>query len=175
MKITANCFRNLFSSDSIGQCRLSNAYDAMAVSICESVAISFEKIKIIFLINPENLILIKRLIYLRAKGFIAKNSTYCLYDAIQTVQNGKTYLQPEVGLELVQFLEKEKLKTPQLTDREYQALVMLAKGKTTEEVAELLHLSVRTIFNIKSTALKKLQIQDITQFHQIFFDEEYNS
>ena len=102
-----------------------------------------------------------------AKGFLAKNSVYSVREAIETVHSGKTYLQPEMGLEWLHLHEKQAippLKT--LTDREYQVLLLLARGKTTEEIAEI-HLSIRTVFNLKSSGFKKLEIDTLEQLREM--------
>ena len=42
-----------------------------------------------------------------AKGFLTKNSVYSLREAIETVHSGKTYLQPDMGLEWLHLHEKQ--------------------------------------------------------------------
>lgn len=146
--------------------------DIMTTDVSDFVSTYFDKMVIIFLINHENFFLLKRLIFSAAKGFITRNSLYSLNEAIKTVMSGRTYLQPDLGLEFIRFYEKDKLpKLNILTDREYQTLVMLTKGKTVEEIAVRLHKSIRTIFNVKASGFKKLSIDNLEQFQNIILNQ----
>jgi DNA-binding NarL/FixJ family response regulator len=54
-----------------------------------------------------------------------------------------------------------------LSDREMQVLLRLARGATTREVSEFLHLSVSTIETYRSRILEKLNLRnnsDLTRF-----------
>ena len=57
--------------------------------------------------------------------------------------------------------------THTLTDREYQVLLLLARGKTGEDIAAITHLSIRTVFNLKSSGFKKLEIDTVEQLRQL--------
>jgi DNA-binding NarL/FixJ family response regulator len=55
----------------------------------------------------------------------------------------------------------------QLSDREMQVLLKLAKGSTTREVSSFLHLSISTVETYRSRILEKLNLRnnsDLTRF-----------
>jgi two-component system response regulator NreC len=86
-----------------------------------------------------------------ARGYVLKEAEEAdLLHAVRTVASGSTYLHPELGARL--------LSTPPtpLTARENDVLRLLALGHTNSEVAELLHLSVRTIETHRANMQSKL-------------------
>jgi DNA-binding CsgD family transcriptional regulator len=50
-----------------------------------------------------------------------------------------------------------------LTLREKQVLRLAAEGKTTREMAELLHLSVKTIEKHRASMMRKLELQSLPE------------
>lgn len=100
----------------------------------------------------------------------------CLYwcpDAIKIVCSGKTYLQPDLALGLLQYQAGAALPSlEKLSGREYEVLLMLAREKTYEEIADLLHISVKTIYNIKMRAFKKLSLKTHVELVKLFYPQE---
>ena len=143
-------------------------FDGMSIAVCDFTAAHFSEIQVIFLINPNDLTLLNRLLNTAAKGFVTKNLSGDIGDAIKMVRIGRTYLQPDIGLMLIRLREKQTFAAINLlTDREYQILMMLARSKTSEEIADLMHISVRTVFNLKSSIFKKLAIHNVEQLHEV--------
>ena len=142
--------------------------DGLSLTLGDFVSAYFPKTPLIYLLPTRPFHLLNRLMHTSARGFLAKDSVYSLREAIETVHSGKTYLQPDIGLEWLHLHEKQvipPLKT--LSDREYQVLLLLARGKTSEEIAEKIHLSIRTVFNLKSSGFKKLEIDTVEQLRQM--------
>ena len=142
--------------------------DGLSLTLGDFVGTHFPQTPLIYLLPTHPYHLLQRLMHTSAKGFLAKDSVYSLGEAIETVHSGKTYLQPDLGLEWLHLHEKQV--TPPLkllTDREYQVLLLLARGKTTEDIAERVHLSIRTIFNLKSSGFKKLEIDTVEQLREV--------
>lgn len=138
--------------------------DGAALTFCDFAAAHFPKMRLIFLLNPHDLNLLNRLMDTAAQGFLAKNSAYSVPEAIKTVSSGSTYLQPEMGLLLIRFREKDSSSAiHSLTDREYQVLTLIARGKTSEAIAAMIHISLKTVFNLKSSGFKKLGIHTVEQ------------
>jgi len=50
-----------------------------------------------------------------------------------------------------------------LTNREYEILLLIAEGKTNQEIAEELFIGLKTVKTHVSNILSKLEIQDRTQ------------
>jgi two-component system response regulator NreC len=85
-----------------------------------------------------------------ARGYLLKEAEEAdLLHAVRTVAGGATYLQPELGARLLTAVSP-------LTDRERDVLRLLALGHTNAEVAERLHLSVRTVETHRANIQSKL-------------------
>jgi DNA-binding NarL/FixJ family response regulator len=85
-----------------------------------------------------------------------------LVHAIREVAAGRTYLHPEMsGTVVGAYLSG--LETPRdvLSSRERQVLQLIAEGKGTKQVAEILGVSVKTIESHRSRLTKKLNIREI--------------
>lgn len=138
--------------------------DGMSLSVCDFITTHFPQTCILFLLNHPDMPMLSRLMRTTSKGFLTKNSVCPLKDAILLVKNGRTYLQPDLGLEFIRFQTCHlPSAAASLTDREYQVLVMTLRGKTYEEIAVLMHLSSRTVFNLKSKGMKKLGVQTLEE------------
>lgn len=97
----------------------------------------------------------KRVLNAGAMGYLTKRSAAEeLIKAIRTVASGKRYLEASVAQQLaIQQLSGEQNPVDVLSDREFEVFMALAKGKTTNDIADTLCLSPRTVgthlYNIK--------------------------
>jgi two-component system invasion response regulator UvrY len=111
-----------------------------------------------------------RLIRAGAAGFVVKGaSPEELLTAVRKVARGGTYVSPPILDKMVGRMGDFPPETPEaaLSDREIQVLLRLARGATTREVAEELHLSVSTVETYRSRILEKLNLRnnsDLTRF-----------
>jgi len=84
-----------------------------------------------------------------------------LLTAIHEVLRGKVYLSPGISQAVVDaYMGKAELPIDPLTDRERQVLQLVAEGKTTKGVAEILGLSVKTADSHRTRIMQKLQIHE---------------
>ncbi|WP_279326215.1 response regulator transcription factor [Bacillus litorisediminis] len=88
--------------------------------------------------------------------------------AIKSVLQGKTYIHPELASVLLADYVKirtEHVSRPEglLTKREWGILELMAKGYCNQEIAELLHISERTVKNHVSSILGKLEVPNRTK------------
>ena len=94
-----------------------------------------------------------------AAGYITKDSSQAeLSKAIEKVIKGGKYVTPTLAERLVTHLAKGADTAPQdtLSDREFQVMRMIASGKTVTEIAQLLHLSDKTISTHRARILEKM-------------------
>ena len=93
-----------------------------------------------------------------AKGFILKNSgIQDVESAIQQIMDGKNYFSQEIldGL-LKNFSRKShKSKKTELSEREEEILYQICKGLSNQEIADLLHISKRTVDKHRENLLSK--------------------
>jgi two-component system invasion response regulator UvrY len=97
----------------------------------------------------------KRVLNAGAMGYLTKRSAAEeLIKAIRTVAGRKMYLEASIAQQMaIQQLNGEKNPVDVLSDREFEVFMALAKGETTNQIAEILSLSPRTVgthlYNIK--------------------------
>ncbi|HWU82123.1 MAG TPA: response regulator transcription factor [Methylophilaceae bacterium] len=97
----------------------------------------------------------KRVLNAGAMGYLTKRSAAEeLIKAIRTVAGRKMYLEASIAQQMaIQQLSGEQNPVDVLSDREFEVFMALAKGKTTNDIAETLCLSPRTVgthlYNIK--------------------------
>lgn len=86
-------------------------------------------------------------------------------EAIRATYKGQTILEPEVTGKIMNRMraKQEKHLHDQLTEREMEVLLMLAQGKTNQEIADELFISLKTVKVHVSNILGKLEVQDRTQ------------
>ena len=92
-------------------------------------------------------------------GFFSKAGDAAnLLEAIRTVAGGRRYVSPALA-ELLALEATGNAPEPahrQLSNREFQVFVQLACGKTVTQIAEEVHLSVKTISTYRTRILQKM-------------------
>lgn len=116
-----------------------------------------------FSMHPEGDLAI-RLLKAGASGYFTKEGNISLIvDAIYTVAKGGRFISPLLAEKLVTHLtsgKSDKLHE-NLSDREYQVLIWLAKGKTTREMAKQLNLSIKTIETYRKRIMEKTSLDSM--------------
>jgi len=97
------------------------------------------------------------------KGYVLKRQAASdLVHAIQQVSRGKVYLSPGVSRAVMDaYRSKSRTgdKDP-LTPRERQVLQLIAEGKATKEIAQLLGISAKTAESHRTRLMQKLDIHE---------------
>lgn len=105
-----------------------------------------------------------------ASGYLNKECNPMeIVEAIRTISLGKRYISPSVAELLMQQLERgdDKAAHEQLSEREFQVFLKLARGKTASEIAEELSLSVKTVSTYRTRLMEKLNLHtngDLTYY-----------
>ena len=96
------------------------------------------------------------------RGYVLKAQAAAdLVAAIREVLRGAVYLSPGISKAVVDaYMGKSELPLDPLTDRERQVLQLIAEGKTTKEIAEILGLSVKTADSHRTRIMQKLEIHE---------------
>ena len=105
-----------------------------------------------------------------AEGYVLKDAEpSVLLDAIRSVHQGQSYIQPNMTKELVKEFnrltsqDKEKYGENRLTTREREVLKLIAEGMINKEIATKLYISEKTVKNHVSNIFRKLNVSDRTQ------------
>ncbi len=103
-----------------------------------------------------------------AKGYVLKGSTSTeLISAIQEVLADRYYLSASISQHAIQvYVEKAKDAKldsyEMLTPREREVLKMTVEGRNSHEIADLLHISPRTVEVHRSNTMRKLNLRTHT-------------
>lgn len=128
----------------------------------------FEAAKIILRRNPETSIifltmfkepdLIRKVFDLGVKGYILKESAVLdIVKCVEEVAEGNLYFSPQVSQVLLQGKSKER-EDSTLTPAERNILVMIGKGKSSDDIAKEMFIARKTVENHRSNICKKLGI-----------------
>ena len=103
-----------------------------------------------------------------AMAYVPKNfKPGQLIEAIQTVVKGEHYSKGFVSEILIDSFLKSKTRkdghSSKLTERETEILQAITKGMTNQQLADNLHISVRTVEAHKSNIMKKLKINSTAE------------
>lgn len=99
-----------------------------------------------------------------AAGFLPKSAASDeLEQAIQTVMNGEVYISPETSrktlLEYGKGTKRDQLDA--LSPRQREVLRLIAEGRTTKQIAQMLEISVKTVETHRSQLMERLDIHDV--------------
>ena len=98
-----------------------------------------------------------------ASGYLNKQSAPAqLVTAIRQVAGGRRYISPAVAEELAGTIAdgSDRPAHATLSDREYETMRLIASGKTLTEIAEEMHLSVKTVSVYRARVLQKMQLKN---------------
>lgn len=98
-----------------------------------------------------------------AAGYLNKASApEELVKAVEIVASGRKYVSPALAQALVDNLTGETSERPheKLSNREYQTLCLMAKGKRLADIAEALALSPKTVSVYRARILEKMGLEN---------------
>ncbi len=106
-----------------------------------------------------------------AAGYLLKDSTPAEFNhAIQSVTKGETYLCTGVAQHVAEYIQRtgaephpqDDQASPyaQLTSRQREVLQLVAEGRSTNQIAQSLHISVKTVERHRANIKERLHIHD---------------
>ncbi|MBE9908431.1 response regulator transcription factor [Enterococcus casseliflavus] len=100
-----------------------------------------------------------------AAGYLLKTSTaHEIAEAIRATQRGERVLEPEVTTKMMDRLtNRTPILHEDLTNREQEVLLLIAEGKSNQEIADALFITLKTVKTHVSNILSKLEVEDRTQ------------
>jgi DNA-binding NarL/FixJ family response regulator len=128
--------------------------------------------KIIFLSQHLNPAYLRQALKLGASGYILKSGASEELDrAIHTVLRGGTYITPAFGQDVIDKLwsrtgEVNK-QGEDLTDRQREILKLIIDGKGNKEIADLIHVSVKTVEFHRARLMAKLGVRTAAELAKV--------
>jgi len=127
-------------------------------------------IKVVALSGHANREFVREMLKAGASAYVLKSRAYeDLVRAVREVMGGKKYLSPDIARGVVdEYVEisASQSKNPAfvvLTDREREALQLIAEGKSTKETAAALGVSVKTVETHRHNIMEKLNLQSVAE------------
>lgn len=123
-----------------------------------------EDIKILVLTNFDNIYYVKNMMKKGANGYVLKTTNEeILTEAIRSVYDGKMYLEPVLQEKVIQDnlqIKRQFAVDPIITRLEKDILRLVAADMTSQQIADKLFLSKRTIDNYRLSLLVKLGVKN---------------
>jgi DNA-binding NarL/FixJ family response regulator len=104
-----------------------------------------------------------------ARGYVLKGADKAeMVRSIRAVANGEALFGPAIATRLTKFFNNPESRTrksafPDLTEREFEVLELIAETHNNQEIAEKLSITMKTVSNHISNIFNKLQVADRTQ------------
>lgn len=101
-----------------------------------------------------------------ATSYLLKTSRASdIADAVRATHDGETVLEPKVTGKMMSRMrqKKEHPLHEDLTERECEILLLIAEGKSNQEIADELFIALKTVKTHVSNILNKLNVNDRTQ------------
>lgn len=145
---------------------------ANGIEVLKNLRVHFPDLKVLMLSMHDENLYAMRSVRAGAHGYIMKMSaTEEVVAAIRRILGGEIYLSPRIAKQTMMSLigrRKEGALSPldDLSDRELEVFNLVGDGLTTRQIAERLHLSVKTIETHKAHVKEKLHLESATQLTQ---------
>jgi DNA-binding NarL/FixJ family response regulator len=127
-------------------------------------------VKVVALSGHANREFVREMLKAGASAYVLKSRAYEeLVRAIREVVKGKKYLSPDIAQGVVdEYVEMSSSVSAQpvfvvLTDREREALQLIAEGKSTKDVAVALSVSVKTVETHRHNIMDKLNLHSVAE------------
>jgi DNA-binding NarL/FixJ family response regulator len=150
--------------------------DMLTVDISLPGRNGLELIKDVLSIAPRTMILVismhdetfytQRVLKAGAKGYITKGADcQTLLSAIRQVLGGGIYVSPAMSAQILEAFSGRQTGSPgdgvhRLSDREFEVFQLISDGQSTEEIGNMLHISVKTVHQHLSRIKDKLELEE---------------
>lgn len=109
----------------------------------------------------------RRAINAGAQGYITKgSSTEELFTAITKIAKGGRFITRALAEKIVFTTDSEKLPHETLSDREYEVMLLIAKGKSNKEISEELGIDSRTVTTHRRRILDKMNMNADSELNE---------
>lgn len=146
-----------------------NLPDISGIEVCKRIYAEYPKVKVLALSMYNEESFVTEILNNGAQGYILKNTDRAeLLKAIRTVYDGQTYFSNAVTQTIMRSLVKSnqpkspstRIEIPKISRREKEVLELIVKEFTTQEIAEKLFISLKTVESHRSSLLAKLNARN---------------
>lgn len=148
------------------------------VEACRRIRQQTPEVRVLFLTMHEADEYFFRALRAGAAGYVIKRTAAAdLVAAVRSVARGESFLSPSMTRTLMADYTERGARAAQsitgapgeasdayetLTSREREVLQLVAEGYTNQEIADQLHISVKTVQSHRAAVMEKLELRDVT-------------
>lgn len=142
---------------------------SMGIELIKDLKVQHPTLPVLVLSLYEESLYTERVLRAGAKGYIMKDALgEEILQAIRRVLNGRIYLSQEMGTKLLTPMVnggQDVCQSPidRLSDRELEVFQLLGKAYETRQIAETLHVSIKTVESYREHIKVKLNLENSTQ------------
>jgi DNA-binding NarL/FixJ family response regulator len=144
--------------------------DLNGIEATRQILTKLPRVKVLALSMHSDKRFVSEMLKAGAVGYLLKDAAFDeIITAINTVLDNKIYLSPAIVGVVVDDYVKAGSKSSDrggfsvLTSREREVLQLLTEGKTTKQIAQKLHVSVKTVETHRQQIMNKLDIHSVAE------------
>jgi DNA-binding NarL/FixJ family response regulator len=143
--------------------------DANGIDLLKDLRIRQPKLRVLVLSMHEESFYAERVLRAGARGYVTKGEPSTrVIEGIHALLNDQLFVSSAVSAKMLSRLVGERSPNTQagvevLSDREFEVLEMIGNGQQSREIAEKLHLSVKTIDAHRENIKRKLKLADASE------------
>lgn len=135
------------------------------IELCKHTKKRYPNIKIVVITQHKKVWIVKQLYHLNVDGLLLKEgATEELQVAIKNIINGQRYFSSSLNNLLLSHLTRNtqvSINNVELTDREKKILALISEEYTTKEIADKLHVGLKTIEAHRKNLLLKFDARNM--------------
>ena len=142
--------------------------DSNGIDLIRDMLARWPKMPILVLSMHSEAFYAERVFKLGARGYLTKGEPGTkVIEGLRKVLNGDSYVSEQIATRMVDKMiggrQGSSFPIDRLSDREFQVFHMIGQGIQSREIAEKLHLSVKTVDTHRENIKTKLKIKDATE------------
>lgn len=143
--------------------------DKSGLELLKDVRCAFPELKVLIISMHDETLFAERVLRAGGRGYIMKQQgPDKMIEAIRQVLQGKISVSDSIQAQILDGLSAKnsgvtKRPTSSLTDREFEVLRLIGHGKEPHDIAQLLHLSIKTVDTHRGHIKTKLGLRNGTE------------
>ncbi|MEX2600089.1 MAG: response regulator transcription factor, partial [Balneolaceae bacterium] len=136
------------------------------IELIKNLLTHLPQLKVLVVSRHDEELYAERAIRAGAKGYLMKlEAGDILVTAVRQILNGGVYLSDEIGAQLIMKMTTGRSGDTTnplelLSDRELEVFELIGKGESTNEIAQRLHVSVKTVESYRARIKEKLHLKN---------------
>jgi DNA-binding NarL/FixJ family response regulator len=142
------------------------------LELARQVKERFPSVRVIILSMHKGETYVHQALAAGVSGYVLKSADPSeLKLAIDAAMNHQIYLTPAVSRHVIDvfILQKDEPEVYRLTNRQREVLQLIAEGRSTREIAEILCISIKTVETHRSQIMKRLDVTDLPSLVRFAF------